>query len=154
MEPTCVTLSLDAPIAAALTGLAHRRGLSVDGLAHALVVDGLSQAGFAAPQTLARRLASDFDKAGSWPELQGRLRLQGFDLRGPSGDLRLVEIPSGETVCALVDLDVEEAVLVRRMGCGFPATSPRWDWDLALDDQGGAGGHYTARPLGDHAAKR
>jgi len=133
MDQTRLTLSLDSPTAAALADLAQQRGTTLDAVAHDLLADALLRAGCDLHHGLAALLAGDFEKARSWPELQGRLRLKGYDLRGLTGDLILVAYPSGDHLAGIASLNVDEAALIRRFGRSFPNTARRWDWDLEVD---------------------
>lgn len=78
-------------------------------------------------------LQADFDKARSWPELQGRLKLAGYTLRNDQRGILICEARSRLRICRIDGIGQSESDLTRRFGRRFPTAIQRWDMDGQLD---------------------
>ena len=70
-------------------------------------------------------LADDFAYAGSWDELQVRLRRKGYQLRESGGGLALHDL-QGNRVCKGSDLGFSYTRLMQRLCAPFPGHSHRY----------------------------
>ncbi len=82
---------------------------------------------------LEEKLATHFEDARTWPELQGRLKLLGFTLRDAHGEIYLFETATRQRVCGLSRLGQTELGLSAKFGRPFPRAIQRWQHDAMLD---------------------
>ncbi|PYG31127.1 hypothetical protein C8N36_105185 [Pelagimonas varians] len=78
-------------------------------------------------------LSDDLERAKSWPELQGRLKLAGYLLRHGQNGLVICDARTRQRVCSLSQTGHTETELASRFGRAFPASGLRWDIDNQLE---------------------
>ncbi|WP_299935741.1 hypothetical protein [uncultured Pelagimonas sp.] len=78
-------------------------------------------------------LVSHFEKARSWPELQGRLKLIGLSCRVSHDGLALFDSATRQRVCGLKRLGWSESKLVEQFGRPFPQAIRRWHCESMID---------------------
>lgn len=136
MTHSATTFRLSKDLTDAIQKAARMSGEPVDAIVENVLRDAFLRGSGLARLRLARlvdALKDDFANARSWPELQGRLRLRGVDLRRHDTLLHVVEFPGTEILCPIDDLGETENRLAQRFGRQFPTASLAWFFDAGSD---------------------
>ncbi len=130
MDTRDITVKLPEPLIAAALRMAGERDVSLGQVIRAALAGEIQRAGRnATPPNRAEEqllaplrvlLAADFAEAGSWQELDQRLRDKGYALREAGGGLALHSHPDGARMCKASELGHSYSALMRRFAAPFP----------------------------------
>ncbi len=133
MEKRSVTLELPKQVWDAL----QKRDLSlqqaVAKVLHRHVTETLQVVDTDLDVVFRENLSEHFEKARSWPELQGRLKVIGLSLRESPDGLALFESSTHQRLCGVKRLGWSETSLANRLGRPFPRAIQRWLRDSQID---------------------
>jgi hypothetical protein len=157
MEMIALHLKLPPDMLRVVDDLARRRDVTAGQIVRQMIADGIryetqraktpvrADEQLLAP--LRARLARDLAHAGSWRDLQTRLRAQGVEFRPAGGGLTLHRFPGGDRLCKASELGYSYARLVQRFRAGFPGHAHSWVADRILTQKGGPEGPPHEDPV-------
>lgn len=129
MDEIEITLRMPRALWEAASRLSARRGVPLEQMMRqTLSAELLRTKGTLEPTPLGHirsQIVDDFEKAGSWAELQGRLMIKGFALREGQKGLDLRAHPGGQRLCPTAKLGFTLDRLVARFKSPFPGQTQR-----------------------------